>query len=352
MARAWILALTLMASSAMVAPPVASAQDAAAPTPAAASGADAAGEPQGEPLPPGAPTDAYELTGWCYGALAEYLEIYDQVKPDLKAIDKMFGTPVKEADPYHEDVAAYRDELKIFGNAIVATEKASPQVISGRGAQAIRAGQAIWQPAEARSRRELARAWLSWGMPDRCDSNARSLLAKSTVLGKALSFNSSGNSGGAAPKAGDAAAAAANTGGDAGALTLAPIAPIVTHDASAPAPKAVASTEPPPASSLPSASPTTAPPTSDTAPAASITQEPPPADAPVTTRTDVAAAAPPSRVVQDAAAGEPTLAPVPAPAAVPAQEPAAAAQAPSPAVAVSRPPLAAPTSDEAQEPVL
>ena len=96
---------------------------------------------EGEPLPTGAPTDEYMLAGWCYGALAEYLAIYPQVKPDLVDIDKMFGTPVKEDAPYADDIAAAHVELKVFADAIQAAEKASPQPIAPRGALAIRAGQ-------------------------------------------------------------------------------------------------------------------------------------------------------------------------------------------------------------------
>ncbi|MBS0408893.1 MAG: hypothetical protein JSR86_03180 [Proteobacteria bacterium] len=309
MVPALILALTLMAAS--------------APPPDAA---------QGEPLPPGAPSDPYQLTGWCYGALAEYLEIYDVVKPDLVAIDKMFGSPVKEAEPYQSDVAAYRDELKIFAQAIEATEKASPQVISGQGAQAIRSGQGIWRQAELRSRRELARAWLSWGMPDQCDTNAKALLAKSTVLGKALSFNN-----GAASQS----AVHSSPTPDAGALTLAPIAPVVTQDPTASGP-ALASANPPPMSSLP---------------AAQAPVSPPPQDAPVG-GTDVAAVQP-SRVLGDTV---PTEAPASAPAEAPPQPaPPEAVPAPAPqpvTPAQSAPPATraapsqAPDVDEPQEPVL
>ena len=69
----------------------------------------------GEPLPAGAPTGDYELTAWCYGALGEYLEVYDRVKPDLRDIDRMFGSSVKnEAEPYSADMSAARKELKIW----------------------------------------------------------------------------------------------------------------------------------------------------------------------------------------------------------------------------------------------
>ncbi|HZK98267.1 MAG TPA: hypothetical protein VFC47_00070, partial [Caulobacteraceae bacterium] len=149
-----------------------------------------ASRPDGEPLPAGAPTDDYQLTAWCYGALGEYLEIYDRVKPDLRAIDKLFGSSVRnEAEPYHQDIAAARVELKVFADAVEAAEKASAQPIAQNGAAAIKQGRSIWSPAETKTRRELARAWLSWGLPDRCDTTARALASRSSLLGQALTYN-------------------------------------------------------------------------------------------------------------------------------------------------------------------
>ncbi|MFI4973477.1 MAG: hypothetical protein ACHP84_02935 [Caulobacterales bacterium] len=176
MAPALFLALALMAADT---PPAAD-----APTAAAASASD-----HGEPLPPGAPTDDYELSAWCYGALGEYLHIYDHVKPDLIEIDKQWGTTVQEDEPYQSDMAAARKELKQLANAVTAAEKASPRPIAQRGVQAIHQGEGIWAPAETKSSRELARAWLSWGLPDRCDSVSRDLLARSVLLGRALNAN-------------------------------------------------------------------------------------------------------------------------------------------------------------------
>ncbi len=155
---------------------------------AAGPAARAAGE--GEPLPPGAPSEPYELSAWCFGAMSEYLDDYDRVKPDLKAIDRLFGSSVKnEAEPYHDDIAAARKELTVLAGAVEAAEKASPQVIAPRGAAAVKMGRSIWSPAEQRTSRELARAWLSWAMPDRCDSNARELTARSALLGQVLKYN-------------------------------------------------------------------------------------------------------------------------------------------------------------------
>jgi hypothetical protein len=166
----------------------------------------AAPDDGGEPLPPSAPADSYELSAWCYGALGEYLTVYETVKPDLRDIDRMFGTSVVEDEPYHADMAAARDELKMIGESVTAAEKASPKAISPRGVAAMRQGEGIWAVAEAKTHRELARAWLSWAMPDRCDSNARELIKRSAILGKALSYN---NGPGAIESAASTAPAAA-----------------------------------------------------------------------------------------------------------------------------------------------
>jgi hypothetical protein len=152
-----------------------------------------AGPPQasagGEPLPPGAPTDSYQLSAWCYGALDEYLAVYEKVKPDLRDIDHMFGTSVVENDPYHSDMDAARVELKMIADSVTQAEKASPRPISDQGLAAIQQGRAIWSVAETKTSRELARAWLSWALPDRCDSNARELTQRSILFGKALNYN-------------------------------------------------------------------------------------------------------------------------------------------------------------------
>ena len=165
---------------------LADAQAADAPSPSAPPPAAATGEP----LPPGAPTDSYQLSAWCYGALDEYLGIYEKVKPDLRDIDHMFGTSVVEDEPYHSDMAAARVELKLIADSVTEAEKASPQPISEQGAASIKQGRAIWSVAEAKPTRELARAWMLWALPDRCDSNAKELTQRSILFGKALNYNS------------------------------------------------------------------------------------------------------------------------------------------------------------------
>ena len=210
----------------------------------------------GEPLPANAPKDPYQLAAWCYGALDQYLFIYDNIIPQLQAIDKEFGSSVKnEARPYEADMAAAHDELKVIASAVEAAERASPRVISTQGATAVMQGRSIWTPAQQHTRRELARAWLSWALPDRCDSNARELKAKSELLGQALKYN--------APSA-----------------TSAPRAPVSTSED-------VPNAAPPPAASATDAAPAPAPPP-EAAPAPTPTPDSAPTPAP-----DAAAPPPP-----------------------------------------------------------
>ena len=185
----------------------------------------------GEPLPPGAPSDSYELSAWCYGALNEYLTIYDEVKPDLRDIDRMFGTSVVEDEPYQSDMAAARVELKMIGGAVTEAEKASPRPISEDGVAAIKLGRAIWSVAEAKPRRDLARAWMLWALPDRCDSNAKELTQRSILFGKALNYNNAPAPSSAvpAPQPDPAAAAAPPPAADS-----AQAAPTTAADAPAP----------------------------------------------------------------------------------------------------------------------
>jgi hypothetical protein len=112
------------------------------------------------------------------------------VKPDLRTIDKMFGSSVpNEKEPYASDMAGARIELKQIGAAVQAAEQASPTAIAPEGVADIDQGRSIWRPAELKTRRELARAWLTWALPDRCATNAKELAVSSSLLGKALKYN-------------------------------------------------------------------------------------------------------------------------------------------------------------------
>src|SRR5215472_14842625 len=94
-----------------------------------------------EPLPAGAPTRDYPLAAWCYGALSEYLDIYQRVIPELRAIDKAWGTSrPNEKEPYAQDMAAFRVELKVLAQAVQSAEQASPSAIAPQGVIAINQG--------------------------------------------------------------------------------------------------------------------------------------------------------------------------------------------------------------------
>ena len=186
MPPALLFALSLFAADPVLpdtpvatAPPAA---PAAAPKPEAAPAAEA----DSDGVLAGAPKDDYGFVAWCYGALGEYLSIYDDIKPDLKAIDKMFGSPVVEAEPYHEDMAAARVAQKRFAAAMTAAEKASPQPISQYGADSIDKGRNIWSVVKLKTRRNMVDAWLFWGVPDRCETTAKALKTRSSLLGQAL----------------------------------------------------------------------------------------------------------------------------------------------------------------------
>jgi len=306
----------------------------------------------GEPLPPGSPTDPYELSAWCYGALGEYLTIYDKVKPDLRDIDKLFGSSVVEAEPYQSDMAAYRVELKLIGDSVTEAEKASPDRISDRGVSAMRRGREIWSLAEAKSNRELARAWLGWALPDRCDANARELATRSIVLGKALRYNEGDKTAPpsttpdtASPLSGHAAPPPADTMSAAFAAPI-PGGPPAQSAASTPAetsppvaikpepPPAVLETAPPPVQAeapAPSAPPTK-PPRAD-----AIASEPP---LPESAQASVATTAPDASDTRSGAQA-PTEAPPPGAAGQATTPPASAAAA-----------SGATGPDESQEPTL
>jgi hypothetical protein len=137
---------------------------------------DPAASRETEDIPLGAPTDDYGFVSWCYGATDEYLTIYTKVLPDLKDIDKAFGSPIKEKEPYATDVADEHKALNRFAAAIAAAEKATSDPInSTEGQDAIAKGRGIWSMAESQPSRKLADAWLFWGIPVRCERTAKAL---------------------------------------------------------------------------------------------------------------------------------------------------------------------------------
>ncbi len=207
---AWSFGAALAIAGLLAAAPTYAAQTAAATANPTAPASIKIEDQDNDGVPENAPKDDYRFVAWCYGALDEYLQIYDVVKPDLKAIDKMFGSPVKEDEPYHDDVAEDRKALKRFGAAIEAAEKASLHPIAPEGAAAIDSGRQIWSAARLAPRRKLADAWLFWGLPTRCDKVAKQLKVRATLMGQAFAIEAPKAD--AAPPAPDAPQAPAAPG--------------------------------------------------------------------------------------------------------------------------------------------
>jgi len=118
----------------------------------------------------------------------------------------------------------------------------------------MRLGRAIWSIAETKPSRELARAWLTWGLPDRCDSNARELTQRSLLLGQALGYNAKPPESPPAPDGAPASDSASQS----------PAPPDQPAASAAPAADAAPPNQPA-ASSAPPAAPGGAPPADQTA---------------------------------------------------------------------------------------
>lgn len=138
------------------------------------------------------PSDEYGYVAWCYGALGGYASLYDQVMPEVTRIEKAFPGPdgvEASLKTYPELRAQARKDLKTFASAITAAEKASPRPISEYGGSQVKRGAAIWQGAGSIDKARLAQMWMSWSPPGDCEKRAKALEIKSSILGKALSYN-------------------------------------------------------------------------------------------------------------------------------------------------------------------
>jgi hypothetical protein len=158
------------------------AAEAAPPTPAEAT------------LPQGAPSDDYPFVAWCFGLLAGYLEMHDEVMPEVTRIESAFRRPgSKLADDlkvYAEQQRQARADLKRFQAAMTAAEKASLKPINVVGADALRRGRAMWSHGPEAPKARLAQEWMSWSLPKRCLVTADTLEARATLLGASFEVNS------------------------------------------------------------------------------------------------------------------------------------------------------------------
>jgi len=145
------------------------------------------------PAPTGAPTNDYQFVAWCYGALSGYLDLHDEVMPEVTRIESTWRRPgSKLADDlkvYETQQRQGRADLKTFQAALTAAEKASMQPINAQGAVAVRRGRAIWNAGPEVTKARKAQEWMSWALPARCDRVAANLTVRSQLAGAALRAN-------------------------------------------------------------------------------------------------------------------------------------------------------------------
>lgn len=143
--------------------------------------------------PAGAPHGDYPYVGWCYGALRGYLDLHDQVMPEVTRIESTYRKPgTKLSDDlkvYADMQKAGRAQLKLFQGAMTAAEKASLRPINTVGAAGVQQGLSVWKAAADVPKARLAQEWMSWTLPDRCEVTARALEKRATLLGASFKVN-------------------------------------------------------------------------------------------------------------------------------------------------------------------
>jgi len=182
----------------------------AAPPPADAAAPATDAPPAEERWPAGAPHDDYQFVGWCYGSLRGYLDLHDQVMPEVTRIETTYRPPNRKLS---DDLKVYADlqkdgrrQLKEFQAAMTAAEKASLRPINVIGAGAVQKGRSIWNAGPEVTKARLAQEWMSWALPAKCETTAKSLEARATLMGASFKVNSEPEA--EAPAAADAPAPA------------------------------------------------------------------------------------------------------------------------------------------------
>ncbi|WP_411288668.1 hypothetical protein [Phenylobacterium sp.] len=174
------------------------------PAPAAAQATPpAVAAPVEDRRPVGAPRDDYPFVGWCYGTLRAYLELHDQVMPEVTRIETTFRKPGTRLS---DDLKVYADmqtdgqaKLKIFQRAMLAAERASLKPINALGAEAVRKGRSTWTAGPQVTKARLAQEWMSWALPDRCETVAVALQERATLMGATFQVNAEPEPAPAAP---------------------------------------------------------------------------------------------------------------------------------------------------------
>jgi hypothetical protein len=163
--------------------PAAEPPPAAAPEPA----------PAEEAFPAGAPHDDYPFVAWCYGNLRGYLDMHDEVMPEVTRIESTYRPPGRKlADDlkvYADMQKAGREQLKTFQEALTAAEKASMRPINKVGAEAVKRGHAIWAAGPEITKARKAQEWMSWTLPARCETVAANLEQRAKLMGASFRVN-------------------------------------------------------------------------------------------------------------------------------------------------------------------
>lgn len=144
-------------------------------------------------LPTGAPRDDYQFVAWCYGTLRGYLDLHDEVMPEVTRIESQFRKP---GTSLADDLKVYADlqkdgrsKLKAFQAALTAAEKASVRPINTVGAAAVRQGRQSWNVGPDVTKARKAQEWMSWALPARCETIAASLETRARLMGATLRVN-------------------------------------------------------------------------------------------------------------------------------------------------------------------
>jgi len=144
-------------------------------------------------IPTGAPRDDYQFVGWCYGALRGYLDMHDEMMPEVTRIEGQFRKPGTRLS---DDLKVYADmqkdgqtKLKTFRAALTAAEKASVRPLNAVGATAVRQGRQIWNTGPDVTKARKAQEWMSWALPARCETVAALLETRAKLLGATFRVN-------------------------------------------------------------------------------------------------------------------------------------------------------------------
>jgi hypothetical protein len=217
----------------------------------AAPPAEAAETPPQDRFPAGAPHDDYLFVAWCYGSLRAYIDLHDRVMPEVTRIETTFRPPGRKLS---DDLKVYADmqkegraQLKTFQGALTAAEKASLRPINILGGQAVSKGRDVWKAGPDVTPARLAQAWMSWVLPARCETTAKTLHDKAVLMGASFKVNDEPD---AQPSAADAAPAEAAPEAAPPAPSIDSLLPPTSPPAQPPAPEpAAAPPETPPAPS-------------------------------------------------------------------------------------------------------